>query len=79
MLLDSYLDNVIGAQTYKTNKNELFQEKLIKNEEITKINTNGSSWLEPFREFIGSALSCAKIARICLHVICKKYKERGKR
>jgi len=63
LLLDSYLDNVIDANTYKNKKNELFEEKLIKNEEISKINTNGSSWLEPFREFIGSALSCAKIVR----------------
>ena len=32
-------------------------------EEIEKIKTNGSSWLEPMREWVGSALSCAKIAR----------------
>ncbi len=62
LLFDSYLDNVIDAQTYKNKKNELFEEKLTKNEQITKLQTNGSSWLGPFREFVGSALSCAKIA-----------------
>src|SRR3989344_3079201 len=63
LLLNSYLDNVIDANTYKNKKNELFEEKLKKEEEIAKIKTDGSSWLEPFREWIGSALSCAKIAR----------------
>src|SRR3989338_10069504 len=63
LLLDSYLDGVIDANTYKNKKNELFEEKLKKEEEIAKIKTDGSSWLEPFREWIGSALSCAKIAR----------------
>ena len=63
ILLDSYLDGVVDANTYKKKKNELFEEKLKKEEAISKIQTNGSSWLEPFREFIGSALSCAKIAR----------------
>ncbi|MDP2637685.1 MAG: recombinase family protein [Candidatus Levybacteria bacterium] len=62
-LLDSYLDNVIDADIYKKKKNELFEEKLRKQEEITKLQTNGSGWLEPFREFIGDALSCGKIAR----------------
>ena len=63
LLLDSYLDQVIDSETYKIKKNELFEEKLKINEEITKIQTNGSSWLEPMKNFIGSVLSCAKIAR----------------
>ncbi|MBF8250181.1 MAG: recombinase [Candidatus Levybacteria bacterium] len=62
-LLDSYLDNVIDADIYKKKKNELFEEKLRKQEEITKFQTNGSGWLGPFREFIDSALRCEKIAR----------------
>ena len=62
LLLDSYLDGVIDADTYKKKKNELFEEKLKKEEIITKIQNNVSSWLEPMREWIGSALSCAKIA-----------------
>ena len=63
ILLDSFLDQVIDNETYKKKKNELFEEKLNKTQEITKIQTSGSTWLEPMREFVGSALSCAKIAR----------------
>src|SRR3989338_4357855 len=63
ILLDSFLDQVIDNETYKKKKNELFEEKLKITEEIEKIQTTGSSWLEPMREFVGSALSCAKIAR----------------
>ncbi len=63
ILLDSFLDQVIDNETYKKKKNELFEEKLKITEEITKIQSSGSSWLEPMREWIGSALSCAKIAR----------------
>ena len=62
-LLDSYLDQVIDSEIYKKKKNELFEEKLKINEEITRIQTDGSSWLEPMKNFVGSALSCAKIAR----------------
>ena len=62
ILLDSYLDQVIDAETYKNKKNEFFNEKLKLEEEITKIKTDGSSWLEPMKNCIGSALSCAKIA-----------------
>ncbi len=62
-LLDSFLDQVIDNETYKKKKNELFEEKLKINEEITKIQTSGSSWLEPMKTFVSSALSCAKIAR----------------
>ena len=62
LLLDSYLDSVIDADTYKKKKNEIFELKVKMQEEIAKTKDNGSTWLEPFREFIGSALSCAKIA-----------------
>ncbi len=63
LLLDSYLDNVIDADTYKKKKNELFEEKLKKEEGITRIQTNGSSWLGPMREFVDSSLGLTKIAR----------------
>ena len=62
-LLDSFLDQVIDNETYKNKKNELFEEKLRITEEIEKIKQNGSSWLEPMREFVDSALACGKIAR----------------
>ena len=62
-LLDSYLDNVIDAGIYKKKKNELFQEKIKKEEDLAKLKTDGVGWLEPMKEFIGSALQCGKIAR----------------
>ena len=62
-LLDSYLDNVIDAEIYKKKKNELFEEKLEIQEEISRIKVSGSGWIEPFREFIDSALQGGKIAR----------------
>ena len=62
-LLDAYLDQVIEPETYKLKKNALFEEKLKLQEEILKIESNGSSWLEPMREVIQSALQCAQIAR----------------
>ena len=62
-LLDGYLEGIIDPEIYKNKKNEFFEEKLKINEELEQIKQNGSSWLEPFKNFIGSALSCAKIAR----------------
>ncbi len=62
-LLDGYLEGIIDPEIYKTKKNEFFEEKLKISEELEQIKQNGSSWLEPFKNFIGSALSCAKIAR----------------
>ncbi len=61
-LLNSYLDNITDVETYKKKKNEFFEEKLRINEEIEKIKTSSSTWLEPMKEWVGSALSCAKIA-----------------
>ena len=62
-LLDSYLDNVVDPETYKSKKNELFETKLKLQEEIAKVEENGSSWLEPMREFVNYALQAQKIAR----------------
>jgi len=62
-LLDSYLDSIVDPEAYKTKKNELFEAKLKLQEEITKIEEGGSSWLEPMREFINVAINCDKIAR----------------
>ena len=62
-LLDAYLDQVIEPDVYRQKKNELFEEKLKIQEQIARISKSGSSWLEPTREIINGALSCAKIAR----------------
>ena len=61
--MDSYLDSVVDPETYKGKKNEMFETKLKLQEEITKVEDTGSSWLEPMREFINSALQGRKIAR----------------
>ncbi len=62
-LLDAYLDQVIDPEVFRQKKNELFEEKLQLQEKIAKMKDNGSSWLEPTREVISGALSCARIAR----------------
>ena len=63
LLLDSYLEQVIDAETYKLKKNEIFETKLQIEDQIGKITNNGSAWLEPMKEFIETALNCGKIAR----------------
>ena len=60
-LLDTYLDSVINEEQYKAKKNELFEQKLKLQEKITKIQSGGSAWLEPFEEFIKSSINCGKI------------------
>ena len=62
-LLDAYLEGVIDSDIYKTKKNELFEEKLKIQEEISKIKRMGSSWLEPMREIMQSSIACFKTAR----------------
>ena len=62
ILLDSYLDQVIDPQIYKKKKNEIFEKKLKLQEEIVKIESGGSLWLEPFKDFIEKAKTGAKIA-----------------
>jgi hypothetical protein len=63
VLLDSYLEQIIDAETYKQKKNELFEKKKSLEEQINVIQLKGSTWIEPFREFIQTALQCGKIAR----------------
>ncbi len=63
ILLDSYLDQIIDAGIYKNKKNEIFDRKLELQEEIAKMESGGSSRLEPMKEFIDRALECGKIAR----------------
>ncbi len=63
VLLDSYLEQIIDAETYKQKKTELFEKKKSLEEQINVIQLKGSTWIEPFREFIQTALQCGKIAR----------------
>ena len=62
-LLDGYIDKTINPFDYQRKKNELIQYKVTTEEKIKEINANGSSWLEPFTEFVSSALLAHKIAR----------------
>ena len=62
-LLDSFLDQVIDEDSYKQKKNELFETKLKLEEDLAKIKDNGSSSLEPFKEFIFSLQNLEKAVR----------------
>ena len=62
-LLDGYIDKTIDPLDYQRKKNELIQYKVTTEEKIKEINSNGSSWLEPFTDFTKSALIAHKIAR----------------
>ena len=62
-LLDGYLDGTIETNIYKTKKNELFENKVQLQDQIVKLQTQGSSWLGPMREFINMAVDGDKTAR----------------
>ena len=62
-LLEGYLDKVISTEDYQKKKNELVEAKSLLNSKIKEISINGVEWLEPFQEFVNSALSAHKIAR----------------
>ena len=62
-LLEGYLDKIISPEDYKKKKNELVETKSLLNSKIKEISQNGVEWLEPFQEFVNSALSAHKIAR----------------
>ncbi len=62
-LLDGYLDGTIESDSYKVKKNQLFQEKIKVEQQISKTEEQGCSWLEPFSKFVNSAILAQKIAR----------------
>ena len=63
ILLDSYLDQIVDAETFKKKKNQFFEEKIQLQEMIGKLEAGGLSWIEPMKEFIKTASECEKIAR----------------
>ena len=63
ILLDSYLDQIVDADTFKQKKNQFFEEKIKLQEMIGKLEAGGLSWIEPMREFIKTATECEKTAR----------------
>src|SRR3990167_3590002 len=62
-LLEGYLDKIISPEDYQKKKNEMVEEKSLLNSKIKEVSQNGAEWLEPFQEFVNSALSAHKIAR----------------
>ncbi len=62
-LLDLYLEQTLAEEIYRKKQNQLFDEKTILVGQLKKIREGGSSWLEPFREFVKEAADAAKIAR----------------
>ena len=63
VLLDGYLDGTVDSDIYKSKKSQLFQEKLKIEQQISKTEEEGCSWLEPFSKFVNSAILAQKIAR----------------
>jgi hypothetical protein len=62
-LLNGYLDQIVDAETYKAKKNEIFEERLKIQEEITKFQNGETSWIEPMRNFVKAAKDGEKLAR----------------
>ncbi len=63
-LLDGYLDKTVDQSDYQKKKNELIKKKVELEEKIVEVKNNGSGWLEPFTEFVESAQTAHKIARV---------------
>jgi len=61
-LLDIYLDGNIDQESYKVKKNEIFAQKQIFQDKIAMVKEKGSSWLEPFENFVLRAFQARKIA-----------------
>lgn len=62
-LLEGYLDQIISSEDYQKKKNEFVETKISLSGKIKEISKNCVEWLEPFQEFVNSALSAHKIAR----------------
>ncbi len=62
-LLDAYLEQDIDREEYRARKAKLMSEKKTLEEEIINLEQKQNDWLEPFRNWINSALQAEKIAR----------------
>ena len=71
-LLDSYLDQDIDQQTYRTKQSELMSEKMSLEEQIGKLTLAAGSWVEPMRQWIKTAVSLKKIAENAEPVVMKQ-------
>ncbi len=62
-LLDSYLDQDIDQNTYRTRQGELMSEKKSLEEQIGKLTLASKSWVEPMRQWLKQAVSLCEIAK----------------
>lgn len=62
-LLDSYLDQDIDQETYRTKKAELMSEKKSLEEKVSRLEQKQTGWLEPMRNWIKEADDLCQIAQ----------------
>jgi site-specific DNA recombinase len=62
-LLDSYLDQDIDQDTYRTKQAELMSTKKTLEEQISTLTLEGAAWVEPLREWLEQATDLSKIAK----------------
>ena len=62
-LLDSYLDQDIDQPTYRSKQAELMSAKKSLEEQIGKLTLASSSWIEPMRQWLKTAISLRETAR----------------
>ncbi len=62
-LLSAYLDEIVSAEEYATQKEKLLARKVECNEEISEIENGSVSWLEPARAFVKSLNHATELVR----------------
>ncbi len=62
-LLDSYLDQDIDQNTYRSKQGELMSEKKSLEEQVSKHTLAGTAWVEPMRQWLTQAVSLCEIAK----------------
>ena len=62
-LLDSYLDQDIDKEEYRSRKAKFLSDKKTLEESITNLQHTQTSWLEPMRQWIIEASETEKVAR----------------
>jgi site-specific DNA recombinase len=62
-LLDSYLDQDIDQDTYRTKQAELMSEKKSLEEQIGKLTLAGAAWVEPMRQWLKQATDLSEIGK----------------
>ena len=62
-LLSAYLDEIVSAKEYATQKEKLLARKVERTEEINEIENGSVSWLEPARAFVKSLNQAENLVR----------------